>query len=63
MDERYDGILDFAGIEPFIDIPVKNYSTGMYARFGFTLAISVDPEILLVDEVLSVGDESFQLKC
>ena len=63
MDALFDSILDFAGVEQFIDIPVKNYSTGMYARLGFALAISVEPEILLVDEVLSVGDASFQMKC
>ena len=63
MEGLFDSIVDFAGVEAFIDIPVKNYSTGMYARLGFALAVSVEPDILLVDEVLSVGDESFQLKC
>jgi len=61
--KRYDGIVDFAGIETFMDIPVKNYSSGMYARLAFAVAISVDPEILIVDEVLAVGDEGFQMKC
>jgi len=60
---RFDDIVDFAGIGEFIDAPVKNYSSGMYARLAFALAINVDPEILLVDEVLSVGDESFQMRC
>jgi ABC-type multidrug transport system ATPase subunit len=60
---RYDEIVEFAGIEQFMDMPVKNYSTGMYARLAFAVAITVDPEILIVDEVLSVGDESFQLRC
>lgn len=59
----YDEIVEFAGIEAFMDSPVKNYSTGMYARLAFALAVSVDPEILLVDEVLAVGDESFASRC
>ncbi len=63
VERRYEHIVDFAGIEPFMDIPVKNYSSGMYARLAFAVAISVDPEILIVDEVLSVGDEEFQLRC
>lgn len=63
MERKYDGIVEFAGIENFMDIPVKNYSTGMYTRLAFAVAISVDPEILLIDEVLSVGDESFQMRC
>ncbi len=60
---RFDGIVDFAGIDQFIDEPVKNYSSGMYVRLGFSVAINVDPEVLLVDEVLAVGDEAFQRKC
>jgi len=63
MEQKYDSIVEFAGIENFMDIPVKNYSTGMYTRLAFAVAISVDPEILLIDEVLSVGDESFQMRC
>jgi len=63
VDKRYDEIVDFADIERFMDMPVKNYSSGMYARLAFAVAISVEPEILLVDEVLSVGDENFQMKC
>ena len=59
----YDEIVEFAGIQEFMDSPVKNYSTGMYARLAFALAVSVDPEILLVDEVLAVGDESFANRC
>lgn len=59
----FDDIVGFAGLEQFIDTPVKHYSSGMYIRLGFSVAINVDPEILLVDEVLAVGDEAFQRKC
>ncbi|MGP8205258.1 MAG: ABC transporter ATP-binding protein [Acidimicrobiales bacterium] len=60
---KFDDIVDFAGIGQYIDEPVKNYSSGMYVRLGFSVAINVDPDILLVDEVLAVGDEAFQRKC
>lgn len=60
---RFDDIVDFAGIEHYLDTPVKRYSSGMYARLGFAVAAHVDPEILLVDEVLAVGDMAFQKKC
>ncbi|MGZ6972318.1 MAG: ABC transporter ATP-binding protein [Acidimicrobiia bacterium] len=63
IDARFDGIVAFSGIEQFIDSPVKNYSSGMYVRLGFSVAINVDPEILLIDEVLAVGDAEFQRKC
>jgi ABC-2 type transport system ATP-binding protein len=63
IDRSLDEIVSFAGLEEFIDTPVKNYSSGMYVRLGFSVAINVDPEILMVDEVLAVGDESFQRKC
>ena len=63
VDAKFDRIVAFAGLENFIDTPVKHYSSGMYARLGFSVAAHVDPEILLVDEVLSVGDWSFQKKC
>jgi ABC-2 type transport system ATP-binding protein len=63
LDARFDEIVEFAGVEQFIDQPVKNYSSGMYVRLGFSVAINVDPDILLVDEVLAVGDAAFQDKC
>ncbi|MFL6128221.1 MAG: ABC transporter ATP-binding protein, partial [Mycobacteriales bacterium] len=59
----FDEIVAFSGIEPFIDTQVKFYSSGMYVRLAFAVAVHVDPEILLVDEVLAVGDEPFQRKC
>ena len=60
---RFDDIVGFAELEPFIDAPVKTYSSGMYMRLGFAVAINVDPDVLLVDEVLAVGDEAFTHKC
>ncbi len=60
---RFDAIVDYAGVERFIDTPVKRYSSGMYVRLAFAVAAHLDPEILLVDEVLSVGDAEFQRKC
>jgi len=63
MSERMDDIIDFADIGPFIDAPVYTYSSGMQARLGFGIATAIDPEVLLVDEVLSVGDADFAAKC
>ena len=63
MDRVFDDILEFSEMERFIDIPVKHYSSGMYMRLGFSIAIHLQPEILLVDEILAVGDRSFQLRC
>ena len=61
--ELFDQIVDFAGIEDFIGEPLRTYSTGMIMRLAFSVAINMDPEILLIDEVLAVGDQAFQAKC
>src|SRR5476649_2107283 len=63
IQERFDEIVEFAELREFIDAPVKTYSSGMYMRLGFAVAIHVDPDVLLVDEVLAVGDEGFTHKC
>jgi lipopolysaccharide transport system ATP-binding protein len=63
VDKKFDEIVDFSGVEQFIDTPVKRYSSGMYVRLAFAVAAHLEPEILIVDEVLAVGDAEFQSKC
>jgi ABC-2 type transport system ATP-binding protein/lipopolysaccharide transport system ATP-binding protein len=63
IDASVDRIIDFSGIGDFVDVPVKVYSSGMYVRLGFSIAVTVNPEILIVDEIVAVGDEEFQRRC
>jgi lipopolysaccharide transport system ATP-binding protein len=63
IDDRFEAIVDFADLQRFIDVPVRHYSSGMYMRLGFSIAVHVNPEVLLVDEVLAVGDQAFHGRC
>jgi ABC-type polysaccharide/polyol phosphate transport system ATPase subunit len=63
IEEIYGRIVDYSGLEHFIDVPIKNYSSGMHMRLGFAIAANLEPDILLLDEIFAVGDASFQHKC
>jgi ABC-type polysaccharide/polyol phosphate transport system ATPase subunit len=63
MEEKFDRIVDFAGLAEFINAPLRTYSSGMMMRLGFSIATDVDPDVLIIDEILGVGDEEFQKKC
>lgn len=63
MEKKFDDIVEFADLENFLDMPLKNYSSGMKARLGFSIATTIRPQILIVDEILAVGDHKFQQKC
>ncbi len=63
IDKKFNSIVEFSELEEFIDTPIKHYSSGMYMRLGFSIAINIEPDILLIDEIFAVGDVSFQQKC
>ena len=63
IEKIYDAVVDYSGLEHFIDVPLKNYSSGMHMRLGFAIAANLDPDILLLDEIFAVGDADFQQRC
>jgi ABC-type polysaccharide/polyol phosphate transport system ATPase subunit len=63
IERMYDAIVEYSGLEHFIDVPIKNYSSGMHMRLGFAIAANLDPDILLLDEIFAVGDADFQQRC
>ena len=63
IESLYDAIVEYSGLEHFIDVPIKNYSSGMHMRLGFAIAANLDPDILLLDEIFAVGDADFQQRC
>jgi ABC-2 type transport system ATP-binding protein len=63
IDGIYQAVVEYSGLEHFIDVPIKNYSSGMYMRLGFAIAANLDPDILLIDEIFAVGDADFQERC
>ena len=63
IESIYDAVVEYSGLEHFIDVPIKNYSSGMYMRLGFAIAANLDPDILLLDEIFAVGDADFQQRC
>jgi ABC-2 type transport system ATP-binding protein len=63
IDRIYDSVVEYSGLEHFIDVPIKNYSSGMHMRLGFAIAANLDPDILLLDEIFAVGDADFQQRC
>jgi ABC-type polysaccharide/polyol phosphate transport system ATPase subunit len=63
IDRIYDAVVEYSGLEHFIDVPIKNYSSGMHMRLGFAIAANLEPDILLLDEIFAVGDADFQQRC